>query len=199
MHVSGAMHLLKAVSTTVSETQRNRAYTGNQPGKTLSGLVPWVNPTFSSVCCLNTFKWLQVPTTKFPFSCRIYILHNWLEMSLHPCNTESPGRSRCFHHAVEQTMALLWSATRTDAQGAGGSGRRCWTWSQSTAVCVSFISLPTLSWTFTSPHRVWEYNLFYLSERRHLAHRRFLLTGLEEGTCCCQLSLTFTVYRRDSL
>lgn len=137
-------------------------------------------------------------TTRFPFSCRIYILHNnWLEMSLHPCNMESTGKSRCFHHVAKQTMALL--QCHTD----GRTGRR----RQQQAVldlvsvysCVSFISLLTLSWTFISPHRVWEYNLFYLSERRHLAHRCFLLTGFEEGTCCCKLSLTFTVYRRDSL
>lgn len=84
------------------------------------------------------------------------------------------------------------------AQAAVAGG--VWSWTQSTAIfCVSFISLLTLSSAFTSPNRVFGYNLFYLSERRNLAPRSFLLTGFEEGTSCYKLSLTFTVYRRDSL
>lgn len=180
----------------MSETPRSWAYTSNQLRNNLSTLVPCANPVFSSICL---FEYFQVTrTTKFPFSCRMQTLqNNWLEMGLHPCNVESPGKSRCFQHAAQQRP---WPPCGVPDVCTGSSGRRCWSWTQSTAIfCVSFISLLTLSLAFTSPNRVCGYNPFYLNERRHLAPRSFLLTGFEEGTSCYKLSLTFTVCRRDSL
>lgn len=112
---------LRLPRTTVSETPRSWAYTSNQLCNNLSTLVPWANPVFSSICL---FEYFQVTRTiKFPFSCRMQTLqNNWLEMSLHPCNMESPRKSRCFPHAAQQRP---WPSCGVPDVCTGSRGRRC--------------------------------------------------------------------------
>lgn len=153
MHVSVPVHLLKAVQDhSVGNPKELSIH--KQPSNNLSTLVPWANPVFSSICL---FEYFQVTrTTKFPFSCRMQTLqNNWLEMSLHPCNVESPGKSRCFQHAAQQRP---WLSCGVPDVCTGSSGRRCWSWTQTTAIFyVSFMSLLTLSSALMSPNRVWGY------------------------------------------
>lgn len=105
-------------------------------------------------------------TTEFPLSCRM-IFQNWLEMCLHPCDVD--WKSRCFQHAAQQRPQPCAECQLCHRQQRQGGVVVVSVYSY--IFCASFISLLTLSSTFTSPNRIWEHNL--------IAYRRNSLQNSE--------------------